>query len=282
MSKKINAYFSLLRLNKPIGSLLLLWPTLMSLWVAADGKPHIFIVVIFILGVLIMRSLGCVINDLLDKDFDRHVTRTQARSLVTGAISTLEAILLIIFLMCLALVLVLQLNVLTRLLSLLALSLACIYPLMKRYTHFPQVFLGAAFGMSIPMAFAATLNTVPNIAWLIFFANFFWIMAYDTEYAMADRQDDIRIGVKSTAIFFGDYDRLMIFASQSLALALFLLLGLILKLGFFYYLGWMFALILSVYQQYLIKDREPLKCFQAFLNNNMIGAALFVGLLFAY
>ena len=270
--KKILPYFRLMRFDKPIGFFLLLWPTLIALWLAGKGNPNPKIVSIFILGVLVMRSVGCSINDLADRKFDGFVTRTQDRPIVSGAISPRSAVLLIIILLILAFLLVLQLNFFTFQLSLIALFITFFYPLMKRYTHFPQVVLGAAFGMAVPMSFAAITNTIPNSAWILYFAVLLWTVAFDTEYAMKDRTEDIKLGLKSTAIFFGKWDRLMIGLLQIMTLALMALLGSQCKLKGIYFLGILISIVFIVYQHYLLKDRDPNLCFKAFLNNHYLGA----------
>jgi 4-hydroxybenzoate polyprenyltransferase len=271
-----------MRLNKPIGFFLLLWPTLMAVWIASNGKPSIKHVTIFVLGVFLMRSAGCVINDLIDENFDRKVTRTKERPLVTGRVSKREATILFFFLVLLAFLLVIHLNFMTILLSFVAILLASLYPLMKRYTHFPQSVLGMAFSFGIPMAFTAEKVYFPLEAFILYCANFFWIMAYDSQYAMIDKKDDELIGVKSTAIYFGDQITPFIFWFEFISIALFLLLGFILHFNFYYYIGIIFAFILCLYQQYLIKDHEPTNCFKAFLNNHYFGASLFCFLFLEY
>jgi 4-hydroxybenzoate polyprenyltransferase len=280
--KKIIDYCILLRLNKPIGIFLLLWPTLIALWIAGEGHPNPTIVFIFALAVVLMRSAGCVINDMADQKFDAKVSRTCNRPLVTGKVSKKEALLLFILLIALAFLLVLQLNFFTIQLSLLSLLLAMFYPFMKRVTHLPQVILGMAFSMAIPMAFAAQLNTIPTIAWALTLANVCWVVAYDTQYAMVDKLDDLKIGVKSTAILFAAADRWIILILQFMAMLLFILIGYSLQLNFYYYLGLLIAVTQILYQFKLIYKREPDHCLQAFLNNNLLGASIFIGLLLAY
>lgn len=279
---KLSHYTNLLRLNKPIGILLLLWPTLIALWIASSGHPNISLVFIFVMGVILMRSAGCVINDIADQKFDQNVSRTSTRPLVTGQVSSREAYLLFGFLISLALILVLQLNQLTILLSIIGLLLAMIYPLMKRITHVPQIILGMAFSMAIPMAFAAQLNSIPTVTWLLVLANLCWVVAYDTQYAMVDREDDLKIGVKSTAILFGKADRWIILILQTSALLIFLILGLKLELNIYYYLGILAAMFQMLYQFLLIFKRDPSQCLRAFLNNNLFGAWLFLGVCLAY
>lgn len=274
-------YWVLARLNRPIGILLLLWPTLIALWLASDNLPRPRLIIIFTLGAIIMRSAGCIINDWADRHIDGRVERTRLRPLVTGKITSRAALGFFFGLLLLALILVLTTNFFTIFLSLGALAIASCYPFMKRYTHFPQVVLGAAFGWAIPMAYAATLNFLPLECWLLFSATLLWAIAYDTIYAMVDKADDLKIGVKSTAIAFGKHDKLAIAACQAVMLGLFVLIGWRLKLAIFFYLGIMIALILFLYQHYLIKDRNPQQCWQAFLNNQWVGLALFVGTLLA-
>lgn len=271
-----------MRLDKPIGIFLLLWPTLWALWIAGNGRPDPLVAAVFIAGVVLMRSAGCVINDFADQDFDRHVRRTRNRPLAVGQISPEEAWRLFILLITLAFLLVMLMNILTILLSFMGAILAATYPFTKRYTHLPQVHLGLAFGWAVPMAFAAQTGTVPNIAWLLFIATLLWAVAYDTMYAMVDREEDLRIGVKSTAILFEEADRLIIAIIQILMLIVMVMVGHEAKLGWPYYLGLASATILALYQQYLIKDREPARCFQAFLNNNWFGAAIFFGMAVDY
>ncbi|OGT21147.1 MAG: 4-hydroxybenzoate polyprenyltransferase [Gammaproteobacteria bacterium RBG_16_57_12] len=272
----------MMRLDKPIGLYLLLWPTLWALWVAGEGKPDLLVVMVFVAGVILMRSAGCVINDIADRRFDPHVERTRSRPLAAGVISTRQAVTLFIVLCILAFLPVLLLNRLTILLSLVAAVLAMIYPYMKRHTYLPQVFLGLAFGWAVPMAFAAQTDTVPPVAWLMLVATVLWAVAYDTMYAMVDREDDLKIGIKSTAILFGDADRGMIGILQVSMLLTLLLIGVQLELGRYYYAGVTVAAGLSAYQQYLIKDRELHRCFQAFKNNNWLGATVFAGLMLHY
>ena len=282
MRGKAIHYIHLMRLEKPIGILLLLWPTLSALWIAAEGIPDPLILVVFILGVIVMRSAGCVINDYADRHIDGNVTRTINRPLVMGVITERQALTTFFILAVLAFLLVLLLNTLTMLLSIVALFLAATYPFMKRYTSLPQVYLGMAFGWAIPMAFAAQLNTVPLVAWLLFVANILWSTIYDTFYAMADRDDDRLIGVKSTAILFGDDDKMITSILQMLFLLTMLLVGSQLALSWIYYVAILGVMALFLYQQYLIRDREPEPCLQAFLNNNWVGAVLFFALVGHY
>lgn len=278
----LREYALLMRLNRPIGILLLLWPTLWGLWIASHGKPDLLVLGVFVSGVVLMRSAGCVINDYADRDFDPMVERTRDRPLAAKRISTKEALALFVVLCLVAFVLVLQLNRLTILLSFAGAFLAASYPFMKRYTHLPQVYLGAAFGWSIPMAFAAQTGEVPAVAWVMFFANLFWAVAYDTAYAMVDRQDDVKVGVKSTAILFGRWDRHMIALAHLICLLLLIKAGSMVELGTFFYLGLTAAAGLAVYQQKLIQKRDPKLCFRAFLNNNWFGVTIFAGLVLNY
>jgi 4-hydroxybenzoate polyprenyltransferase len=280
--KRLRDYISLMRLDKPIGIFLLLWPVLWALLVASEGQPTPRVLLIFVMGVILMRSAGCVINDYADRDIDRHVSRTQNRPLTAGRVTTGEAMLLFAVLALGALLLVLQLNRLTILMSIVGAFLAVSYPFMKRFTYLPQVYLGVAFGWAVPMAFAAELNTVPPIAWLMFLATVLWATAYDTMYAMVDRMDDIALGVKSTAILFGESDRQIIGLIQGMLLVCLLLVGHQTGLGWMYYLGLGAAAALAGYQQYLIRFREREACFRAFLNNNWFGAVVFLGILLDY
>lgn len=279
---KLLAYHRLMRTDKPIGALLLLWPTLWALWVATPGVPPLGILVVFIAGVWLMRAAGCVVNDYADRKFDGHVKRTANRPLPSGAVSEKEARNLFIVLVLLAFMLVLTLNLMTILLSIAALALAWTYPFMKRYTHLPQVVLGAAFGWSIPMAFAAVSESVPLSCWLMFFANILWAVAYDTLYAMVDRDDDVKIGIKSTAILFGRHDKLIVGILQVLVLVLMAAVGWLNGLGWAFYASIAVAGALFVWQQKMIVHRDRDACFKAFLNNNYVGLALFVGLAVSY
>lgn len=280
--ERLYQYFLLTRLHRPIGIFLLLWPTLWALWVAAEGFPRLEVFVVFVLGVILMRSAGCVINDYADREFDPHVARTRERPIASGKVRPREALGLFVTLCLLAFVLVLTMNRLTIYLAFVGAALAALYPFMKRYTHLPQVVLGMAFGWAIPMAFAAQTGEVPKVAWLLFVINVVWSVAYDTMYAMADREDDLKVGVKSTAILFGDADRLMVGLLQGLVLLGLLLVGRQLALATPYYIGLLAALGFALYQQYLIRNRAPGACFRAFLNNSWLGGAVFVGLVVAY
>lgn len=275
-------YSLLMRLHKPIGIFLLLWPTLWALCVAAEGMPDLDVLTVFVLGVVLMRSAGCVINDYADRKIDSRVARTKDRPIASGKVSPDEAILLFIALCLAAFFLVLTMNTFTILLSFGGVALAAIYPFMKRYTHLPQVILGMAFGWAVPMAFAAQTNNVPKIAWLIYVATVLWALIYDTMYAMADREDDLKIGVKSTAILFGEADRHIIGVLQAMMLLTLYLIGLQAQFSVFYSIALVVSLALMLYQQYLILHRNPQKCITAFLNNNWLGLALFAGIYLSY
>ncbi|MEM0955643.1 MAG: 4-hydroxybenzoate octaprenyltransferase [Pseudomonadota bacterium] len=275
---RMHAYLQLIRFDRPIGTLLLLWPTLWALWLAADGVPPLKLLLIFSLGTLLMRSAGCAVNDLADRNLDGAVARTRERPLVTGAVSPQEAISVCAALGLMAFVLVLFTNTLTIVLSFAGAALAACYPFMKRHTHLPQLVLGAAFSWSIPMAFAAVSDALPPTLWLVFIANLMWTVAYDTEYAMVDREDDLKVGIKSTAILFGELDRHIIAAIQALTVTALVLVGQRFDLGVAYFASLLVCAALFVHQQKLIRNREPAACFQAFLNNNWVGAAVFVGL----
>ena len=277
-SKNLNHYFALMRVDRPIGTYLVMWPALWSLWLAAKGVPDISLLLVFISGAFLMRSAGCVINDFADRHIDSHVQRTQHRPLATAVITSKEALQLFILLCLSAAALLLFTNALTARYAVLAFLLATLYPFTKRFTQLPQVILGMAFSCSIPMAFAAQTNNVPLVALALYFAVISWVVAYDTFYAMVDREDDIKINVKSTAILFGRYDRIITALLQLIFLTLLILIGHQQALGDIYF---SFLLIISglfLYQQYLIKDRSPAACFQAFLNNNFVGMAVFIGI----
>lgn len=273
----ISALLQLIRFDKPIGTLLLLWPTLTALWLASDGAPSLKLLLIFTLGTFLTRSAGCVVNDLADREFDGRVNRTRHRPLVSGDASVKEALLLITALGLAAFVLVLFTNLLTIALSLGGALLAFTYPFMKRHTHLPQIVLGAAFSWGIPMAFAAETNSLPNQLWLLYLANLLWTVAYDTQYAMVDREDDLLVGIKSTAILFGEMDRAVIAALQFCSLLCLVLAGLRFELGWFFYLGLIACTATFFWQQRLIENREPAKCFRAFLNNHYSGLLVFGG-----
>ncbi|ADO50361.1 4-hydroxybenzoate octaprenyltransferase [[Enterobacter] lignolyticus] len=279
---KLQAYNRLMRTDKPIGTLLLLWPTLWALWVATPGVPPLWILAVFVAGVWLMRAAGCVVNDYADRKFDGHVKRTANRPLPRGDVSENEARALFVLLVLLSFLLVLTLNRMTILLSVAGLALAWVYPFMKRYTHLPQVVLGAAFGWSIPMAYAAVSESLPLSCWLMFLTNICWAVAYDTQYAMVDRDDDLKIGIKSTAILFGESDKLIIGILQVAVLAMMATVGWLSGLNGAFYWSVFVAGALFVYQQKLIKNRERDACFKAFMNNNYVGLVLFIGLAMSY
>ncbi len=279
---RIQQYALLMRIDRPIGTLLLLWPSLWGLWIAAQGRPQPWILLVFLSGVFLMRSAGCVINDYADRAFDPFVARTRDRPLAAGRVSSKEALFLFTALCTLALVLVLTLNRFTIALSVVGVAMATVYPYTKRYIYHPQFILGIAFSWGIPMAFAAQTNNVPAIAWWLVTANIAWVLAYDTIYAMVDRSDDLRIGVKSTAILFGRYDRVLIAIFQLLTLVVLFYVGNRLNLDAYYYGGLIVASAFAVYQQMLILNREEASCFKAFLNNAWFGAAVFIGLVLSY
>ncbi len=279
---KTQALLQLMRFDKPIGTLLLLWPTLCALWIAAQGVPETRLLFIFVMGTFLTRSAGCIINDIADRHLDGAVARTNARPLVTGAVSEKEALLLFTVLMLLAFVLVLFTNTLTIALSFIAVLLAASYPFMKRFTHLPQVVLGAAFSWGIPMAFAAQSGELPAALWLLYLGNLLWTVAYDTQYAMVDREDDILIGIKSTAVLFAHHDRLAVAILQLLTLLTLWASGQQFGLGW-PYTGALWVIAgLFLYHQYLMRDRDPTQCFKAFLHNNWVGLTLFLGVALHY
>ena len=275
---RIIQYARLARVHQPIGSLLLLWPTLWALWIAGEGRPGAAVVLVFVAGVFVMRSAGCVMNDFADRKFDPHVRRTMNRPIASGKVKPEEALVLFAVLCLAGLGLVLTLNWLAVKYSFAAVALAASYPFMKRWTYLPQVHLGVAFGWGIPMAFAALTNAVPPLAWLLLTGVVAWAVAYDTMYAMVDREDDIRVGVKSSAILFGDADRFFVGVSQIAVLAVLVLAGRQAELGVFYDAATALSALLFLHQQRLIRDREPSACFKAFLNNNWVGALMFAGI----
>ena len=280
--KKIDAYERLMRLDKPIGILLLLWPTLWALFIAGHGRPDWIVVLIFVTGTVLMRSAGCVMNDLADSKFDGLVERTKQRPLVSNEVSKKEAYLLAAGLSMAAFGLVCMLNAFTIKLSFLAIFLAASYPFTKRLFAMPQAYLGIAFGAGIPMAFAAILGYVPPVAWLLLLANVFWAVAYDTEYAMVDRDDDLKIGIRSSAITFGKFDVIAVMICYGLTLLLLSLCGLWLKFGLVYFAGLLFAAGIALYHYTLIKRRSKTNCFKAFLHNNWFGFAVFAGIVLQY
>lgn len=273
---------ALTRLDRPIGIWLLMWPMLWALWFAAGGIPSIKVLIIFVLGTVLTRSAGCAINDFADRNFDARVARTRNRPLATGELKAFEALLIAAVLMLLAFGLVLMTNLLTIQLSVVALLLAALYPFAKRYTHLPQLVLGLAFSWAIPMAYAAQSNQLDRITWLVFIASVLWAIAYDTEYAMADREDDLKIGIKSTAILFADADILMVGVIQALVLVTMVLTGQLLELGAIYYTSLVIAAFMAIYQLIIIRKRDPQKCIRAFLNNHYLGMTVFVGIVLDY
>ena len=282
LTKKLDAYERLMRLDKPIGILLLLWPTLWALWLASRGMPDWITLLIFVTGTVLMRSAGCVLNDIADRKFDGLVERTKNRPLVLGEVSVKEAYLLAAGLAVMAFALVLLFNKTTILLSFAALFLAATYPYTKRFLAIPQAYLGVAFGFGIPMAFAAVNDYIPPVAWVLLAANVFWAMAYDTEYAMVDREDDLKIGIKSSAIFFGKYEVLAVMVCYAIMLGLLAYVGKLMGFGKYYFIGLAAALLLVFWQYILIKSRDKFNCFKAFLHNNWIGLVLFIALAAEY
>lgn len=278
IGERLRCYVELTRLDRPIGALLLLWPTWWALWIAAAGIPDLKLFAIFSAGVLLMRSAGCAINDYWDRQYDPRVARTAFRPLARNAIEPAEALWVGVSLATVSFILVLFTNRLTIALAGVGALLAVTYPLFKRFTYLPQVCLGVAFGWGIPMAFAAQLGSIPRVAWVLFIANMFWIVAYDTLYAMADREDDLRIGVKSSAILFGSMDRAIVGVLQISALSTLALVGDLAELGDRFDLGLAAAAAIALYHQWLIRERDPQACFRAFLHNNWLGAAVFAGL----
>lgn len=276
--KKLPAFIALTRLNRPIGIYLLLWPMLWALWFAANGLPKLSTLLIFIVGTALTRSAGCAVNDYADRHFDAHVARTQNRPLANGTLQPRDALFATAALMGLAFILVLMTNALTIKLSVIALTLALIYPFAKRHTHLPQVVLGAAFGFAIPMAYAAQTNTLPGTAWWLFLSAVIWATAYDTLYAMADREDDLKIGIKSSAILFGRFDLLIVACLQLTVLILLGFVGVIQDRGLVYFSGLLGASGFVAYQLWLARDRQPQHCIQAFLNNNWLGMCIFLAL----
>lgn len=279
---RAHQYVLLTRLNKPIGIYILLWPALWAIWLASDGKPDLRVLMVFCLGTVLMRSAGCVINDYADREFDPHVERTRLRPIAAGKVAPKEALALFVVLSLTAFALVLLLNFYTIMLSFAGAFLAASYPFMKRYTQLPQAYLGMAFGWAVPMAFAAQQNQIPLVAWLLYLAVMLWALVYDTMYAMVDKEDDLKIGVKSTAILFGKYDRHIMALLQLIILGLLVWVGLIKNMTWPYYLGLTVASGFSVYQQKLIANRDRQQCFKAFLNNNWFGLAVFLGIFMVY
>lgn len=277
-TERLKAYAYLIRLDKPIGTLLLLWPTLWALWLASSGIPDPHILMIFVLGTFLMRSAGCAINDYADRDFDRHVQRTQGRPVTSGKISGKEAVGVAISLAFLAFLLIQPLNAFTKQLSVLALLVAFIYPFTKRFFAMPQAVLGIAFGFGIPMAYAAILNFIPLEAWILFVGNIFWAIAYDTAYAMVDRDDDLRLGLRTSAITFGQYDVLAIGISYAILFISQLWVAQLAELSNYFLVGWCMALGCAIYHLKLVATRRREECFQAFRHNNWLGGFLFLGI----
>jgi 4-hydroxybenzoate polyprenyltransferase len=283
LTERLTQYFLLARLHRPIGILLLLWPTLWGLWIAADGNPGVTNVIVFVLGTVLMRSAGCAINDYADRDFDVHVERTKDRPLAARRISTDEAMMVAATLAFIAFLLVyFFLNKLSLYLSFAALAIAATYPLFKRFFSLPQAYLGIAFGFGIPMAFAAETDGIPAIAWWLLAANICWTIAYDTEYAMVDRNDDVRIGIKTTALLFGRFDVLAVMLSYAAMLGIMAIIGFHLQLGWTYVAGLVVAAAIAGEHYRMIRDRSREGCFKAFMHNNWLGAVIFVGILMDY
>ena len=280
--RRLQLYWYLTRMDKPVGTLLLLWPTLCALWIASEGKPSFRLVGIFTLGTVLMRSAGCVLNDLADRDIDRYVERTAQRPLTCGKIGVWEALMVAVILVCAAFFLVLSLNGLTIVLSLVALVIAMTYPLFKRFFVLPQAYLGVAFGFGIPMAFSAVLGKVPSIAWCLLLGNIFWTLAYDTEYAMVDREDDLKLGLYTSAITFGRFDVHAVMSCYVLMMAIIFAIGWHLGLGLWSFAGWCGAWGCIAYHYWLIRNRMRQCCFKAFRHNNWVGFFLFVGVVLDY
>ena len=279
---RLKQYWLLSRFDRPIGILILLWPALWALWVASDGRPDLGVLTVICLGVVLMRAAGCVINDYADREFDPHVARTKQRPIAAGKVKPKEALWIFVVLCLCAFGLVLTLNIFTILLSFIAAFLAASYPFMKRYTQLPQAYLGIAFGWAIPMSFSAQTNYIPHVAWVMYLAVVLWALVYDTMYAMVDKEDDLKIGVKSTAILFGSYDRHIMAFLQLIIIGLLIIVGQMKYLSWPYYGGILVATGLFVYQQKLIYYRDKAQCFKAFLNNNWFGMVVFIGLLVDY
>lgn len=279
---KLGLYWKLIRADRPIGTYLLMWPALWALWVAGEGHPVWWVTLIFVVGTFLMRSAGCAINDYADRDFDGHVERTAQRPLATGAIKPREAVAVFVVLSLLAFALVLFLNTQTILHSFVAVALAAVYPFMKRYTHLPQLILGVAFGWAVPMAFTALQEQIPLVAWLLFAATVIWALIYDTMYAMVDREDDLKVGIKSSAILFGRFDKLIIGLLQLVMLGLLLQVGELAGRDVYFHLAVAAGAGFFIFQQYLIREREAAPCFRAFLNNNLFGLVIFAGLFVDY
>lgn len=279
---RLNAYERLMRLDKPIGTLLLLWPTLWALWIAGEGRPNLWLIWIFALGTLLMRSAGCVMNDYADRNFDKHVKRTRNRPLTTGEVSGKEAWLLAGFLCACSFGLIIKQDILVWKLSVVALLLAATYPYTKRFLSIPQAYLGVAFGFGIPMSFAAVWGELPAICWWLLAANIFWAIAYDTEYAMVDRDDDLRLGLKTSAITFGGFDIGAVMLSYTAMFCILAYVGTLARLGTWYNVGLIAAMVMALYHNLLIRDRSREGCFAAFMHNNWLGAAIFAGIMLDY
>jgi len=283
LARRIQEYGRLARFDRPIGTWLLLWPALWALWIAGEGKPQQEVLIVFALGVVVMRAAGCVINDFADRDIDPHVKRTRERPLAARRVSPVEALVLFIVLSAAALWLVTRLNVFTVKLAIIGAALTVSYPLVKRFFPLPQLYLGISFGgWSVPMAFAAQRDSLPRIAWVLYIAAVIWAVVYDTIYAMVDREDDLTIGVKSSAILFADMDRFLIGALQAMMIFALVLAGKDMDFGRWYYAGLVAAGLLFLHQQWLIRAREPAACLRAFLNNNYVGMVIFIGVLLQY
>ncbi|MGH8181092.1 MAG: 4-hydroxybenzoate octaprenyltransferase [Steroidobacteraceae bacterium] len=283
LARRLEEYARLARFDRPIGTWLLLWPALWALWIAGAGRPQQKVLIVFALGVIVMRAAGCVVNDFADRDIDPHVKRTRERPLAARRVTPIEALVLFVVLSAAALWLVTRLNVFTVKLAIIGAALTVSYPLVKRFFPLPQLYLGISFGgWSVPMAFAAQRDSLPRIAWVLYIAAVIWAVVYDTIYAMVDREDDLTIGVKSSAILFADMDRFLIFVLQAMMLFALVLAGKDMSFGRWYYAGLVTAGLLFLYQQWLIRAREPGACLRAFLNNNYVGMAIFIGVLLQY
>jgi 4-hydroxybenzoate polyprenyltransferase len=278
LNDRLISYAYLIRLDKPIGTLLLLWPTLWALWLASSGVPDLQILLIFVAGTFLMRSAGCAMNDYADRNFDRHVKRTQGRPVTSGKISGKEALLVAAILVLLAFLLIQPLNAYTKLLSVFALVVAFIYPFTKRFFAMPQAILGVAFGFGVPMAYAAVLNFIPLEAWILFVGNIFWVIAYDTAYAMVDREDDLRLGLRTSAITFGQYDVIAIAVSYAILFISQIWVAQLANLSNYFLVGWCIALACAIYHLKLISTRKREQCFAAFRHNNWLGGFLFLGI----
>lgn len=283
VARRIEEYAQLARFNRPVGTWLLLWPALWALWIAGDGKPNQKVLIVFVLGVIVMRAAGCVINDFADRDIDPHVRRTRDRPIAARRVSPVEALVLFVALLAVALYLVTFLDLLTIKLAFIGAALTVSYPFVKRIFPMPQLYLGISFGgWSVPMAFAAETGKLPRVAWVLYMAAVIWAAVYDTIYAMIDREDDLKIGVKSSAILFADMDKLLIFTMQAMMIFALVLAGRSMHFGNWYYAGLTMASLLFLYQQWLIRNREPAGCLRAFLNNQAVGMVIFVGILLQY